>query len=436
MSSSPAEFFREYFQELERRGIPSVILHTHERLPETIESDIDYAVGDADLRRLPAIQAALAERLGWMVAQQLQHQVFAWYAVLVSRENPRHFLKLDACSHYVKDRCFLIRDELLLEGRRAGRGFFIPAPAAGFAYVLAKTFAKNKGAGATLPRLRELWEEDRAGAEERFAQLVGRNAGTFEDWLSRPASAWEALNARMRRRHRYTAALWLRELARMVRRARQPTGFALTLLGSDGVGKSAVLQRLRELLEPCFRRQLAFHFRPRFFERPGDGVPVAEPHAQAPRGAVSSALKLFFYLADAWLGWLVRIWPARTQSSLILFDRDLQDMPVDPRRYRLPEAGRLTRVIASLRPREDLTVVLDAAPEIIRARKAELPLEELARQRGERRVLAAHGSRHLLVCAERSLNEVAAEIARAVVERLAARTARRVQARRENIQEV
>src|SRR5690349_16104777 len=111
MTCDSREFFRLFFRELEQQAIPYVILHSYQEMPDKISSDVDYAVPSSVLPRLRGIQSELARKHGWTLAQMLQHGVFAYYAVLVSLENPRETLKLDGCSNYARARRFLVPEE-------------------------------------------------------------------------------------------------------------------------------------------------------------------------------------------------------------------------------------------------------------------------------------------------------------------------------------
>jgi len=413
-------FFLQYFHELENRGIPYVILHSYEEFPDTVSSDVDYAVRDGDLDKIPQILQEVARRTGWVHAQTLRHQICAYYSVVIDPQNPRNHIKLDVSSHYVKDGCFLLRDGDLLGDRQPLRGFYIPASAAEFIYVLAKIFGKNKEPSNFLPRLRELYSEDPQGAQTRFTKLFGADAGKVEDWFERPATEWSRLNGTMRARNRYTPALYARELRRISQRGLHPAGLCIVVLGPDGAGKSTLLENLWPLTEPCFRNRRFFHFRPQLFEKKGGEV-VTDPHGQSPRSLFMSLLKLCYYFADQWLGWLCLVLPSKIRSTLVIFDRNFDDMLVDQKRYRLNAPAWLLRLMSALLPKADLVFVLDASPEIIHARKPELPLDELQRQRAVLRSLAARKPHAVLINAEDPPDKVAATVARAVIERVAER---------------
>src|SRR6185295_13446955 len=114
-------------------------------------------------------------------------------------------------------------------------------------------------------------------SQQLFAQVFGRDAGELRDWFERPAIALQPLSDVMHARNRYTLPQKIREWGRRIERVRQPAGMRLAFLGPDGVGKSATIKRVQALLEPCFRRQQMFHFRPKLLEKSG-GPPVTQPH--------------------------------------------------------------------------------------------------------------------------------------------------------------
>src|SRR5208337_1054481 len=109
--------------------------------------------------------------------------------------------------------------------------------------------------------------------------------------------------------------------------------------------------------------------------------PVTQPHGKPPRGALISIFKLLYWLADCWYGYMVTIRPARAGSRLVIFDRYLNDILIDTRRYRLPKSCRwFAKLFVSLAPCPDLYVLLDAPAEVVQQRKPEVSPAESQRQ--------------------------------------------------------
>src|SRR5207253_1875661 len=95
------------------------------------------------------------------------------------------------------------------------------------------------------------------------------------------------------------------------------------------------------------------------------------------------------------------------------------------RRYLVQGVGTLARILRRFVPRAAMTLILEADPRVIHARKPELPIEELERQRQAYRTLAAGSDRFRLISAEEPSDEVARKVCREVILLLAQREGRR-----------
>src|SRR5262245_11317468 len=102
MRFSSTHFVRLFFSEPHRLATPYVLLHSDEKFPNCVPSDIDFAVRTSDLNKLPGIQSALVEDHGWKLAHTIEARPYAIYSVVIDPEEPQDFLQLDACGHYVE----------------------------------------------------------------------------------------------------------------------------------------------------------------------------------------------------------------------------------------------------------------------------------------------------------------------------------------------
>ena len=163
---------------------------------------------------------------------------------------------------------------------------------------------------------------------------------------------------------------------------RQHSGLWVAFFGTDGAGKSTIIDDLEVSLSPFHAVIHRYHLRPHFGKKWQPSPPVTDPHAQPPRGWLLSAMKLLYWLVDYWFGYVRNIQPAIKAGGLVLFDRYCQDILIDPRRYRLPDsalgvAGALSRAV----PKPDLLILLDAPPAVLQQRKVEVTYGECERQR-------------------------------------------------------
>jgi len=188
-------------------------------------------------------------------------------------------------------------------------------------------------------------------------------------------------------------------------------GLWIAFFGPDGVGKSAVIDRLPAKLGGTFSGFHCFHFRPRF-GRKTVAFPVTAPHAQEPRGWLISTAKIGWWVLDCWLGYLFLVRPARRRCHLVIFDRYLPDLLVDPVRYRLPPTTiPVATWLVKLAPQPDVFILLDAPADKVQARKQEVTLAESQRQRQAYSKLFGSLPRALVVDADRPVGEVANAVA-------------------------
>jgi thymidylate kinase len=171
----------------------------------------------------------------------------------------------------------------------------------------------------------------------------------------------------------------------MMRTRQTPRGLFVLIVGPDGSGKSTLARRLVEEPSGRFDNTVHMHWRPGLLPRPGDVVgtnreDASRPHAREPHGALISLALLTYDWLDFLLGSWMRIVPRRSRGALIVMERGWLDIAVDPRRYRLSVSGQLVEWLGRLLPSPDLVMILRAHPDVLSARKGELPEDESLRQ--------------------------------------------------------
>lgn len=427
---------------LDQSRVPYCILHGYLGFPDDVPSDVDCML-PADL--LPGKLARLLhesrDHLDATLVQWLRHQATAHYFVLSRRgvHSRPQFLAFDVCSDYRVRGARLYRGQDLLRDRRLYNGFPVPPPAREFGYYLVKKVAKQTLTDDHGRRLSELYHQDPAGCEREIAsfwkpasaRLIGAAAasGTWEVVAARlPLLRRELVRMRASGGLVRTLEYWARDFLRRLGRFLQPTGVHVVLLGPDGAGKSTVAAVVREHLAPAFRRTTARHLRPGLLARglAGPVTPSSEPHSRPPRALLGSLAKAVFWLLDYTLGYYATVRPELVRSTLVLFDRYLLDVLVDPKRYRYGGPRWLARALWRVVPKPDLVILLDAPVPILRARKLEVSPEETARQREAYRTLVGSLPNGHLIDAAQPVEQVAAQIDAIVLDFLNRRTVRRL----------
>jgi|GEM_PF-303509 Sugar transferases involved in lipopolysaccharide synthesis len=430
MIAGRRQFCEEFFAELSQHDISYAILDRYQVLPGPPGSNIEYAVADSDLPRIAPLLFRFARARGWVVAQQVQREVFSFYSVVIDPGDPKNYLALDVRSYLTGGPRVLLRDSVLLEDRwRNQDGYFMASPASEYIYVLAKGLGDDSRIAERLPRLKALASLDPQGAQARFIEVFGETGRSLEDWFAEPLPTWEPLRRLLRERHRFRLALVILEGRRKAGRLLRPPGLHIAVLGPDGAGKSTLIENVRGVVGPCFGDWKVFKFLPDLFHRIEPGI-EPDPHGRAPRSHLVSWAKVVYYFGDSWLGWLLVVLPGRAKNTCIAFDRDFEDLLVDERRYLVQGSGTLARVLRAFLPHADATFILEADPQVIHARKPELSVTELETQQAAYRRLAASTRRYRLISAARPPNEVADEVSREIITILGGRHTPRDPAKR------
>lgn len=191
------------------------------------------------------------------------------------------------------------------------------------------------------------------------------------------------------------------QLMKCKRLFRHP-GYVIAVLGTDGSGKSAIIDAITPWLNEAFHNGVSYkHLRPgllndiavvlgkRKADAPKQAV-VANPHSGKQSGFVGSLMRLMYYQMDYLFGYLKLIWPQIVMhTKVFIFDRYYYDYYIDQHRSLINLPKWIIRIGEIFVPKPDIILCLGGAPEKIYARKPETSLEEVARQTEELKRFAA-----------------------------------------------
>lgn len=214
----------------------------------------------------------------------------------------------------------------------------------------------------------------------------------------------------------------------------KPSGIVLAVLGVDGAGKSTVINAILPALNAATHNAVVVqHLRPTLLpplarlkgKKHLPVGPVLEPHGSAPSGALGSLFRLAYLTADYILGYWLKTRPQVAKRPVIyLFDRYSYDMALDPRRFRITLPTKLIRWFTRLSPKPDLIFCLYGNPDVIAARKQELPLAEVARQVDAIKEFAVNEPRAVLISTEGTVEQARDQVLEAIANYCAKRAER------------
>jgi O-antigen/teichoic acid export membrane protein/thymidylate kinase len=427
---TPGEILTRLFDVLHAdRTVVYCILHGYRTYPDHVPSDVDLLVDRATMSRLPEILATHRDHLGADVVQSVADD--ALYIVLsapTATPDPV-LLRLHACTDYRLGGHLLYRGGQVLARRRSAGAFWIPAPDHEFAATLLRRADKGSLDPATSAHLSHLFNEDPAAAAEQLRHFLP--APKVDEVCALVARGDHAAlqaalpTVRARVHAQPVRSSILSDLSHRLRRWARPPGFHVVFLGPDGVGKSTVLDAVRERLAPVFFGTTYRTYAPMVFRNasaPGKGP---TPHSLPLRSLPASLAKAGYWFLYYTLGYYPTAYRDRARGCLAINHRYLLDALVDPRRYRYSGPRWLLRLIWKACPKPDLVILLDAPPDVILSRKQELAPQETARQCAAYRLLVGRLSYGRIVDASGSIADVVGAVQQTLLTALAERAERR-----------
>lgn len=198
-------------------------------------------------------------------------------------------------------------------------------------------------------------------------------------------------------------------------------GIMIAFIGTDGSGKSTIIENLPKVLGRTFDESQIkyYHWRPKYLKSPkGDknsNVNITEPHSKKPYSKVVSFLKFMYFNLDYILGYWFSVKVHLGKNELVIFDRYYYDYLVDKRRYRLNLNDKLIKLAMKVIPKPDITLLLIGTPEILYERKKEISLEEVKKQIIKVKKLGNIISKNEIINVDKNIDEVTFDVAKSIV---------------------
>ena len=233
-------------------------------------------------------------------------------------------------------------------------------------------------------------------------------------------------------RHGVVKTAWVRmaNLLQRLKRVLVPPGFCVAFLGTDGSGKSTLIESITEPIERMLHSKVHYeHLRPnmlpslaRLAGKPQKDGPTTDPHGGKVAGRISSLVRFAYYYVDYVVGYWLKIFPILVKRpSMVFFDRYYYEYMIDPRRcaVRLPRGW--ARFWSWFIPKPDLILCLGGNPEKIYARKPETSLEEVRRQVAELKNFCERNKRAVWIDTTTNIESSRDAAIMAITEKMAAR---------------
>lgn len=439
MTSPEYPFLSEFFERLNRRGIQYAVMRNYDLLPQTLNgSDLDLLVEserDAD-SVVEEARAVASKYHGGCTAYYRSDEVVtcwggrledgSWWGLhidIVAGVKHLGATYLDA-KELLKERvpvrdsfyrCGELADVVsflkeILCNRRSKKNYYELACA-----VYRKDPARLKSAIEVYNNGRTVWALiEGLLTEERGAEYIASRAERIEAAILKGRSL----------------TCGLRYVWRKYRRLFVTPSTVVAFLGTDGSGKSTVIESIKPFMERMLHSAVHYeHLRPnllpslaRLAGKTKMEGPVTNPHGGKTAGCISSLVRFFYYYIDYTFGYFVKIIPILAKRpTLAVFDRYYYEYVIDPKRCAVKLPRGFAKFFSWFIPKPDLILCLGGDPEKIYARKPETSLEEVTRQVNELKKFCSREKRAVWIDTTTGINESHDAALKAIMERMSNR---------------
>lgn len=403
--AAETKFLQDLFSLLNESGIAYAVARDWDALPESLKgSDLDLLTGNEhDMRKVFDIAVLAAKRNGGKVLMKYLVEMFAVSFGGQTDDGEWWGAHLDISVGNKYRGFFYLDPKVVMESRIwDGKGFYKVGGNVGTIAFFKELMANGRDRKGYYELARKDYRECPSIVKSAMLPCFGEfGYKLVKKILSEKMDPKQLcaihLNifAEVKRNYRrkygtikYFACVWL-NLWRRFLRLFTPPGYFVVFLGTDGSGKSSVIEAIREPIFKMLHYDIIYnHLRPNWlpslsclFGRPQKDGPVVHPHSGKVAGRISSLIRFFYYLVDYTLGYWIRIHVAQSKNGyLFVNDRYYYDYFVDQRRLAVNVPMWLVSFFAKIIPKPDLVICLVGDPQKIYMRKPETSLKEVTRQ--------------------------------------------------------
>lgn len=391
-------FIESCFRAFLEHDVPYCIMRNAEEVERGDAHDVDLAIGTKQLQTAEDCLFRTAETEGWKLlfrtgSARDRYNIKCYNFYKLQADGTPVLVHIDFFTAFVWDSYLILDNEFILQGMDTTTLYHRISPVAEavtklFVRLLYKGFVKRK----YVPHIEQVFREQPEAVQACMNRFLRESLSRSIAELV-AAKQWDAIDAlrpqivadvkRYSGRYRWSYKSYL------VRKALRPIGIVVALQGTDGSGKTTIIDALPKVLGNTWPPDGAIHY---FHCRPYVLEPSKQekhdvrrracpnPHQGKPYGKWKSLAKLAYCVFDYIIGWCGPVHWARAKGHMVVFDRYYYDYYLDKLRYRFNLSDGIIRFMQHFVPEPHITFVLTGDAEPIWARKKEIPLEEVQQQ--------------------------------------------------------
>lgn len=444
---SPESCFLEtLFKELNNSGVLYAVMRNSETLPYSLGgSDLDLlSKGDQEAKKIEHIVRRVVRECGGEITVRYKVEATILCAVGRYDDGPWWGVHIDIFPGLMYFGLpYMLTDSVFLERIFEKSSFYRCGHLSDVASFTKEILHNGKTKKSYYPMARSAYSSDPSGVRAAMGSCFGdRGWRTIEQLLSNEQSTdvvyrssrklVRSLTFQMIASGRFFqfVIVKLRNIYRRARRVLVPPGYSVAFLGTDGSGKSTIIESITPVLESMMHAKVHYeHLRPNLLPalaqlagKPKKIGPTINPHGGKQSGLFSSLLRFFYYYIDYTFGYWIKIHPILVKrATMVVFDRYYYEYMIDQKRCAVRLLPGFARFFSWFIPKPDLILCLGGDPEKIYARKPETSLEEVTRQVNELKSFCSGNRRAVWIDTTCGIDESRDAALNAIMERMANR---------------
>lgn len=393
--SEEIKFVEHLFQLLNQRNISYCILRNADEVEFGDAHDIDMTVELSRMSDFETVIAECAEVLAWQLhfkSGKIEDPYnIKCYHYSYANNDKIHIVHIDLFPTFTWNGYVLLENDILVKNIDCTSIYHKAAPSV---EAVTKLFIRLLHKGYIKPKYMEyikgVFLSEPAAAESVMRCFLSEENGKRISALVQ-SGAWDQIeksrNELVKDIKKHSKRQGLTHVIYLIQKASQKTGVMVAFEGTDGSGKSTVINGLRLVLENTYPEGMFdyYHWRPGFLKKErkstdGSAVVVSEPHAQKPYGKIKSFAKFVFFNMDYILGYWYKVRWQLAKGHLVVFDRYYYDYYMDKLRYRLCISDKTLKLFQVFIPKPDATFLLVGDAKVLYERKKEITIEAIQEQ--------------------------------------------------------
>ena len=389
------KIFIKFIEFLNIKKIDYCVLGVNNNFPINIKSDIDLFIDFKDKKNLFKLINKFCNLHKLNVINILQHEINSYYWVIAFLNTSKkiEFIQLDICNEYIVNNYRFLKFNNFKKKTTIKKNkikFRVLKPEFELTYYLLKKINKldvdinsfnyifylfKKKNSPSLPELQKHFS-----SKYYFLIIRALKKNNFNFFKTNSFD----LRKNLYRKKLILITDFTNIFKLYKERFFNHTGLFLVFLGCDGSGKSTIIKELSKvftskLSNPCsgaFRKIRLFHWVP-ISKFQNIKTNINNPHQQKDYNFFISLIKLIYLFIIFLSGYIINIKRYLISSTLVMHDRSVHDLLIDPKRYRIKTSKFIIKLIIKLLPKPDLIFILDASILKLYKRKKEVSVNIL-----------------------------------------------------------